>query len=108
MLVEEPRFNYSLVSRGLISLGRTAFKSSPQNLCTIAILIQLHITYMYPMYLINAKTLKLENFVGSPLEYVILSHTWGGDEFSYSDFWGTAKRVGQLGFRKIELTCIQA
>ncbi|PMD46803.1 HET-domain-containing protein [Hyaloscypha variabilis F] len=60
------------------------------------------------MYLINAKTLELENFVGTPPEYVILSHTWGDDEVSYSDFQDTAKRLDQLGFRKIELTCTQA
>jgi hypothetical protein len=60
------------------------------------------------MYLINAKTLELENFVGTPPEYAILSHTWGDNEVSHSDFQDTTKRQHQPGFKKIELTCRQA
>ncbi|PMD14250.1 hypothetical protein NA56DRAFT_674326 [Hyaloscypha hepaticicola] len=60
------------------------------------------------MYLINANTLELESVVGTPPKYAILSHTWGDNEVSYSDFQDTAKRQHQPRFKKIELTCRQA
>ena len=63
------------------------------------------------MRLINAKTLKLEQFVDarSAPEYAILSHTWGTDEVLFHDMAqldSVARRKD--GWRKIELTCAQA
>jgi Heterokaryon incompatibility protein (HET) len=38
------------------------------------------------MRLINTKTLELEEFIGQIPEYIILSHTWGKDEISFTEF----------------------
>ena len=38
------------------------------------------------MRLINTETLELESFNQDIPEYVILSHTWGTAEVSFSDF----------------------
>ncbi|GKZ77709.1 hypothetical protein AnigIFM56816_000490 [Aspergillus niger] len=60
------------------------------------------------MRLLNAKTLKLEEFIGQNIpEYAILSHTWGKDEVSFQDMQAptvTEKR----GYAKIEYSCERA
>jgi hypothetical protein len=62
------------------------------------------------MWLLNAKTRKLEAFASHlSVKYAILSHTWGKDEVTHTDLvhhrW-KAKR--KAGFRKIRFVCDQA
>jgi hypothetical protein len=61
------------------------------------------------MWLINAKSVELEEYVGQANipAYGILSHTWGNAEVSYEDFRDPAKRQ-KLDTSKIDLTCEQA
>ncbi|KAK5720406.1 hypothetical protein LTR17_015043 [Elasticomyces elasticus] len=65
------------------------------------------------MYLINAKTYRLEYFMDSDIPpYAILSHTWGpGEEVTFQDMQntnGTGLPVGKPSFSKIRFTCEQA
>lgn len=62
------------------------------------------------MRLINCSTLQLEEFFGSNIpQYAILSHTWGSEEVSFSDFVGQpAIARAKEGYKKIEFTCAQA
>ncbi|KAH8592126.1 heterokaryon incompatibility protein-domain-containing protein [Bisporella sp. PMI_857] len=64
------------------------------------------------MRLLNVRTLKLEEFVGSVIpEYAILSHTWGEDEASFSEFaeLGISRFVrGKSGYTKIKGFCKKA
>ena len=61
------------------------------------------------MHLINAKTYKLEYFVGAAIpQYAILSHVWGNDEVLFHDLSHLKLAKGKKGFIKIELTCKQA
>lgn len=63
------------------------------------------------MRLINAETLKLENFFGKPApQYAILSHTWGDDEdeVSFIDIQGDDAKQGKKGYFKIKESCKQS
>jgi hypothetical protein len=62
------------------------------------------------MRLVNCQTLQLEEFndIGIP-PYAILSHTWGSQETSFSDY--TANRAAtesKDGYKKIRFACQQA
>jgi len=60
------------------------------------------------MHLINVETLRLEEFIGSPIpEYAILSHTWGEGEVSFQDFTSADRSAcaNKEGFTKIRNTC---
>jgi acyl carrier protein len=64
------------------------------------------------MWLLDVRTLQLEEFFGSNIPpYAILSHTWGTEEVSFIEmkkpkYRMTAQR--KAGFAKIEGCCIQA
>lgn len=65
------------------------------------------------MRLINTQTLELEEFHSSdpptPPSYAILSHTWGPEEVSFSDYTSSrAAAESQDAYRKIWLSCEQA
>ncbi|RDK46475.1 HET-domain-containing protein [Aspergillus phoenicis ATCC 13157] len=60
------------------------------------------------MRLLNAKTLKLEEFVGHEIpKYAILSHTWGKDEVSFQDMQ-TSTVTERKGYAKIKHSCERA
>jgi hypothetical protein len=60
------------------------------------------------MWLINARTLKLEDFIGSNIpEYAILSHTWEDEEVSFQDMGHRSARA-KKGYAKIKETCTRA
>ncbi|KAJ8119582.1 hypothetical protein ONZ43_g3497 [Nemania bipapillata] len=59
------------------------------------------------MWLINARSLQLKEFIGEKPSYAILSHTWGEEEVTFqemADIEGLSKKRK----RKLELTCRQA
>ncbi|KAK3710220.1 hypothetical protein LTR37_010441 [Vermiconidia calcicola] len=76
------------------------------------------------MHLLNARTRKLEYFIGSPEptyhalsrtgsigslpDYAILSHTWRKEEVSMQDVNNDPKVDSKEGYRKILFTCEQA
>lgn len=62
------------------------------------------------MRLINTTTYILESFVDhrSAPKYAILSHTWGEDEVTFSDFHHLDKARLMKGFTKIRFTCEEA
>lgn len=62
------------------------------------------------MWLLNAKSLKLCNFIDhrSAPPYAILSHTWGDDEVSFEAIQDLEAAEKLAGFRKIKYTCDQA
>jgi hypothetical protein len=62
------------------------------------------------MRLINCKSLELEEFFGNHIpDYAILSHTWGGEEVTFSDLpLHQAPAIAKSGYRKIKHTCEQA
>jgi hypothetical protein len=62
------------------------------------------------MRLINSQTLQLEEFIdGNIPTYSILSHTWGPEEVSFSDYTSNrAVAESKDGYRKIRLSCEQA
>lgn len=61
------------------------------------------------MRLINARTLKIEEFVGSRnLRYAILSHTWGDEEVTFQDWHNISEASQKTGFAKIQGACNQA
>jgi hypothetical protein len=58
------------------------------------------------MRLINAKTLRLEEFMGDVPKYTILSHTWGNDEVTFQDMAQQHEYMPtKRGFHKIQETC---
>lgn len=60
------------------------------------------------MHLLNARTRRLEYFIGSSIPpYAILSHTWGKDEVSMQDLANPAVYEKE-GYTKIAYTCNQA
>ncbi|KAK4507370.1 hypothetical protein PRZ48_001105 [Zasmidium cellare] len=60
------------------------------------------------MWLLNARTLQLETFLGSHTpRYAILSHTWSDEEVSFQDMVHTSAQQKQ-GFAKIKGACSQA
>jgi hypothetical protein len=60
------------------------------------------------MRLINATTVRLEEFYGDAIpEYAILSHRWLDEEVSLQDFQSGAG-PNKAGYRKIQLCCEQA
>jgi hypothetical protein len=60
------------------------------------------------MRLLNTKTRKLEEFLGDPPEYAILSHTWlQGAEPTYQDI-EAGTRTDTEGYRKIIACCDRA
>ena len=56
------------------------------------------------MRLINIHTLQIQNFVGDPPPYAILSHRWIGEETTYEDFINESRRHGP-GFEKVRRFC---
>jgi hypothetical protein len=62
------------------------------------------------MWLVNATTLKLEEFVDSEVpRYAILSHTWGKQEVSFQDMQGERPCAAEKeGYAKITNSCAQA
>lgn len=62
------------------------------------------------MWLLNAKTRKLEYFMSErdvPGGYAILSHTWGEEEVTFSEIENEQSKR-KKGYFKIDLTCRQA
>lgn len=60
------------------------------------------------MHLLNARTRRLEYFIGSNIpKYAILSHTWGKDEVSMQDLASPDVHLRE-GYTKIAYTCDQA
>ncbi|KAF3013239.1 hypothetical protein E8E14_007455 [Neopestalotiopsis sp. 37M] len=62
------------------------------------------------MRLLNASTLRLEEFPSQTPPYAILSHTWGDEEISFQDIQ-TASSNGsnvKVGLDKIKKACIEA
>ncbi|KAK0667860.1 heterokaryon incompatibility protein-domain-containing protein [Cercophora samala] len=58
------------------------------------------------MRLINANTLRFENFFEKPPPaYLILSHTWGEDEVAFRDMQQPHLHLGKSGHAKITQTC---
>jgi hypothetical protein len=58
------------------------------------------------MWLINVKSMKLENFVPPDLPpYAILSHTWEDGEVTFLDFASLRVAKQRRGFAKIQKTC---
>jgi hypothetical protein len=58
------------------------------------------------MRLLDTTTLEMEEYMGKPPPYAILSHTWEGGEVSYQDItMRRAEAQGQKGFAKVEQTC---
>ncbi|KAH8641557.1 hypothetical protein IG631_04498 [Alternaria alternata] len=66
--------------------------------------------FVSAMRLINCRTFKLEDFVGSDVpKYAILSHTWGREEVLFSDLpLHQASTRTKAGYYKIKCTCEQA
>jgi len=60
------------------------------------------------MRLINATTLRLEQFFSDVPEYAILSHTWGDDEVTLQDWERLEDAQTKTGYAKIEGSCRQA
>ncbi|KAH8711814.1 hypothetical protein GQ44DRAFT_714235 [Phaeosphaeriaceae sp. PMI808] len=62
------------------------------------------------MRLIGCETYQLKEFFGDKIpNYAILSHIWGDDEVSFTDFTqNQTAAVNKNGYRKIEFTCQQA
>ncbi|KAK5736155.1 hypothetical protein LTR17_007677 [Elasticomyces elasticus] len=61
------------------------------------------------MWLINARTYKLESFIGSTVPpYAILSHTWSDDELTFQDMKNPSVVWERSSFAKVRLTCQQA
>ncbi|KAI9148972.1 Vegetative incompatibility protein HET-E-1 [Paramyrothecium foliicola] len=67
------------------------------------------------MWLLNAKTHRLEDFTDSAVpQYAILSHTWGQNEVTFQDLQGFRSRINDpaqnfdTGHSKIVNTCRQA
>ncbi|KAK3707245.1 hypothetical protein LTR37_012246, partial [Vermiconidia calcicola] len=61
------------------------------------------------MHLLNARTRKLEYFIGSSIpRYAILSHTWGEEEVSMQDLINNRNVERREGYGKIHFTCEQA
>ncbi|KAK1758194.1 beta transducin [Echria macrotheca] len=60
------------------------------------------------MWLINTRTLALEEFLDPTERYAILSHTWEAGEVSFDDFADLAKARTKPGFAKIAKTCMIA
>lgn len=60
------------------------------------------------MWLLNARTRKLESFVDErAVSYAILSHTWGEEELSFQAIQQTGCG-SKKGYEKIAYTCRQA
>ncbi|KAK4644980.1 hypothetical protein QC761_309710 [Podospora bellae-mahoneyi] len=58
------------------------------------------------MRLINANTLRFEEFFEKPLPpYLVLSHTWGEDEVTFRDMQQPHLHLGKSGYAKITQTC---
>jgi hypothetical protein len=62
------------------------------------------------MRLLNTRTRHFEEFVdGHIAPYAILSHTWEGQEVSFSDMANSANDLtGKHGYEKIDSACLQA
>lgn len=60
------------------------------------------------MRLLNAKTLRLEEFLDNIPHYAILSHTWEKEEVLFADFQDMAVARRKKGFDKIRKSCEQA
>jgi hypothetical protein len=59
------------------------------------------------MWLINAESLQLNEFLQNVPPYAILSHTWDDEEVTYNEM-SKMKGHDKKGYRKIEMTCKQA
>jgi hypothetical protein len=60
------------------------------------------------MWLLNARTRKLEEFASDIPRYAILSHTWGEEEVSFKDMIENPEVERMNGYRKIRSACDQA
>jgi hypothetical protein len=62
------------------------------------------------MWLLNARTISLEDFFEDEAPpYAILSHTWGKEEVSFQNIQGRGDEyISRLGYDKIARTCKQA
>lgn len=61
------------------------------------------------MRLINARTFKIEDFIGSGIpSYAILSHTWDIEEVTLQDWQDLSCASLKRGFAKIQGACLQA
>ena len=61
------------------------------------------------MWLINTKTLELEEFLSQAPSYAILSHTWEKEEVTFVDWqYNFPDAQRKLGFSKIQKSCEQA
>jgi hypothetical protein len=62
------------------------------------------------MWLINCDTMKLDCIVSEDEipEYVILSHTWGNDEITFTDMMDDPNVKTKVEFTKIRHCCKQA
>ncbi|KAK4073171.1 uncharacterized protein Triagg1_5451 [Trichoderma aggressivum f. europaeum] len=60
------------------------------------------------MRLINTSTLEFAWFPRTPPPHAILSHTWGSDEVTFTDFTNLSTRAKKSGFTKIKQTCEKA
>ncbi|KAJ4117609.1 hypothetical protein NW768_010976 [Fusarium equiseti] len=61
------------------------------------------------MWLINTKTLELEEFLSLAPSYAILSHTWEKEEVTFVDWqYNLPEARKKSGFRKIHKSCEQA
>lgn len=59
------------------------------------------------MRLINARTLRFEEFFGTIPEYAILSHTWGSEEATFEEF-SQGEGTTKAGYSKIIAACQKA
>ncbi|KAL5093887.1 hypothetical protein Trisim1_009363 [Trichoderma cf. simile WF8] len=57
------------------------------------------------MRLIDTSTLEFAWFPRTPPPHAILSHTWGSDEVTFTDFTNPSTRATKSGFIKIKKTC---
>lgn len=60
------------------------------------------------MWLVDVDTYELRFFANPPLEYAILSHTWGEDEVLFQDMKNPVLAQHKAGWLKIQFTCDQA
>lgn len=81
--------------------------SYPTHILRLYIDLCSYRTHLFAMWLLNAATLKLEQFLGSCPDYAILSHRWQDDELTFQDMMaGTGK--SKAGHAKVQLCCDEA
>lgn len=86
--------------------GKNIFERDSHR--SFALRISRHAHGIITMWLINVRTLKLEEFAhAGAVKYAILSHTWGAEEVTFQEFRSVQRRDEQ-GYSKIQKTCKQA